>query len=83
MKELIKRAEQGDVEAQVTLAVAYLKGERVEENHEKACGWISKAAESGIWMLNYYWHFVTKMDMVQKKICIKPLNYMSCWLNRV
>lgn len=45
MEELIKQAEQGDAKAQVALAMAYLQGEGVEENLEKAFHWFSKAAE--------------------------------------
>ena len=45
MEELIKKAEQGDTEAQFHLGMAYYKGDGIEENHEKAFEWWMKAAE--------------------------------------
>ena len=34
MEELIKRAEQGDAEAQFHLGLAYFQGHGIEESHE-------------------------------------------------
>ena len=47
MEELIKRAEQGDAEAQLELAKSYHSGEGLEENQELALYWLKKAYEEG------------------------------------
>ena len=47
MEELIKRAEQGDAEAQLELAKSYHSGEGLEENQELALYWLKKAYEGG------------------------------------
>ena len=47
MEELIKRAEQGDAEAQLELAKSYHSGEGIEENQELAMYWLKKAYEGG------------------------------------
>ena len=47
MEELIKRAEQGDAEAQLELAKSYHSGEGIEENQELAMYWLKKAYEEG------------------------------------
>ena len=47
MEELIKRAEQGDAEAQLELAKSYHSGEGLEENQELAMYWLKKAYEEG------------------------------------
>ena len=44
MEELIKRAEQGDAEAQLELAKSYHSGEGIEENQELALYWLKNAA---------------------------------------
>lgn len=47
INDLIKKAEQGDVEAQFNLGIAYEKGYGVEQSYEKAVYWYTKAAEQG------------------------------------
>lgn len=47
MKELIKRAEQGEVEAQFQLGLAYYNGEGISKNYSKAYYWFLKAVEQG------------------------------------
>jgi len=44
---LQEKAEQGDVEAQFKLGVAYTKGQGVSQDYTKAVEWFSKAAEQG------------------------------------
>ena len=46
-EELVKLAEEGNVEAQMNLGKCYAKGEGVERNDEEANKWILKAAEQG------------------------------------
>ena len=46
-EELVKLAEEGNVEAQMNLAKCYAKGEGVERNDEEANKWFLKAAEQG------------------------------------
>ena len=48
MEELIKRAEQGNAEAQFHLGLAYYQGNGIEESHEKAFEWWLKAAEEEV-----------------------------------
>ena len=45
--ELSKKAEQGDVEAQVELGDMYYFGEYAEQDYKKAFEWYTKAAEQG------------------------------------
>jgi len=47
MKSLRKAADQGDVEAQYSLGVCYIKGKGVGRNLSEAIEWFSKAAEQG------------------------------------
>ena len=48
IQEIIKQAEQGDAEAQFQLGLAYCNGDGIEENHEKAFEWWTKAAEQEV-----------------------------------
>lgn len=45
--ELIKKAEQGDIEAQDELGYMYEHGEGVEQDYAKAIQWYEKAAAQG------------------------------------
>ena len=47
INNLIKKAEQGDVEAQFNLGYYYHSGEGVEQSEKKALYWWQKAAEQG------------------------------------
>ena len=47
MEELIKRAEQGDAEAQLELGMAYYNGENTNKNYRKAYHWFQKSAGHG------------------------------------
>lgn len=47
INDLIKKAEQGDVEAQYNLGYYYHSGEGVEQSEKKALYWWQKAAEQG------------------------------------
>ncbi len=47
MKELIRAANEGDVEAQNCLGSIYRSGEGVEKDLEKALYWYEKAAKQG------------------------------------
>ena len=47
INDLIKKAEQGDVEAQFNLGYYYHSGEGVEQSEKKALYWWQKAAEQG------------------------------------
>ena len=47
IKDLAKKAKQGDVEAQYALAIAFDTGKGVEEDDEKAILWYKRAAERG------------------------------------
>ena len=45
--ELIKKAEQGDANAQFNLGVCYYFGKSVVQNYKEAVKWYTKAAEQG------------------------------------
>ena len=47
MEELIKKAEQGNTEAQLQLGLAYYNGNGISKNYRKAYSWFQKAAEQG------------------------------------
>ncbi len=47
INDLIKKAEQGDVEAQYNLGYYYHSGEGVEQSEKRALYWWQKAAEQG------------------------------------
>ena len=47
MEELIKQAEQGDVEAQFQLGLAYYNGDVMNKNYSKAYYWFLKSVEQG------------------------------------
>lgn len=47
MEELIKKAEEGDVEAQFQLGLAYYNGDGINKNYRKAYHWFQKAIEQG------------------------------------
>ena len=47
MEELIKKAEEGDVEAQFQLGLAYYNGDGINKNYRKAYYWFQKAIEQG------------------------------------
>ena len=47
INDLIKKAEQGDIEAQFNLGYYYHSGEGVEKSEKKALYWWQKAAEQG------------------------------------
>ncbi len=46
-KTLLKRAEQGDTEAQCAMGIAYVRGEGVEHSYQKAAHWFLLAAQKG------------------------------------
>ena len=46
-KELLNKAESGNTKAMIELSHAYLKGEGVTQDIEKAMDWIEKAANKG------------------------------------
>lgn len=46
-KTMVNNAGQGDVNAQLTLAIMYGKGNGVDQDYEKAVYWYTKAAEQG------------------------------------
>jgi len=48
IKELIKKAESGNTEAQIKLGQMYLDGQGFTKNYAEAIKWIGKAAEQGI-----------------------------------
>lgn len=43
MEEVIKRAEQGEAEAQFQLGLAYYNGEGIVKNYSKAYYWFNKS----------------------------------------
>lgn len=45
--ELLRKAEQGDIDAQFNLGVCYENGYDVEQSYEQAVKWYTKAAEQG------------------------------------
>ena len=47
IKELEKKAEAGDAEAQYDLGWMYDWGESVKQDYEKAASWYEKAADQG------------------------------------
>jgi len=47
IEEIQRRAEQGDVKAQESLGVAYLRGAGVPQDYKKAFWWLKRAAEKG------------------------------------
>lgn len=48
LEEIIKKAEQNDADAQITLARMYLYGiDNIEQDTEKAIEWFSRAADFG------------------------------------
>ena len=47
MKNLIRLAEQGDVDSQFELGVIYAHGKDVKQDYEQAVFWFQKAAENG------------------------------------
>ena len=47
MEELIKKAEEGDAEAQYQLGLAYYNGDGIKQNNNKAYYWFQKAIELG------------------------------------
>ena len=47
MEELIKQAEDGNVEAQYQLGLAYYNGDGIKQNNNKAYYWFQKAIEQG------------------------------------
>ena len=47
MEELIKKAEEGDAEAQFQLGLAYYNGDGINKNYRKAYYWFQKAIEQG------------------------------------
>ncbi len=47
MEELIKQAEDGNVEAQYQLGLAYYNGDGIKQNNSKAYYWFQKAIEQG------------------------------------
>ncbi len=47
IEEYLRRAEEGDVDAQYNLGIIYYHGEGVSRNFEEAIHWFHKAAESG------------------------------------
>ena len=47
MEELIKKAEDGDAEAQYQLGLAYYNGDGIKQNNNKAYYWFQKAIELG------------------------------------
>ena len=47
MEELIKKAEEGDVDAQFQLGLAYYNGDGINKNYRKAYYWFQKAIEQG------------------------------------
>ena len=46
-KELLKKAEDGDAEAQWSLGFKYYQGEEVSQNYKKAFSWYTKSANQG------------------------------------
>ena len=47
LKILMKKAEQGDAEAQNELGCSYFNEIEIEENYKKALGWFEKSAKQG------------------------------------
>ena len=45
--ELLERAKEGNLEAQKDLAMAYVRGDEIEQNYEEAFKWYKAAAEQG------------------------------------
>mgnify|MGYP005867812565 CR=1 FL=1 len=45
--ELLERAKEGDLDAQKDLAMAYVRGDEIEQNNEEAFKWYKAAAEQG------------------------------------
>ncbi len=45
--ELLRKAEQGDIDAQCNLGLCYENGDGVEQSYEQAVKWYTKAAEQG------------------------------------
>ena len=48
VKELIKKAESGNTEAQIKLGYMYLDGQGVPKNYAEAMKWAKRAAEKGV-----------------------------------
>ena len=46
-EDTLKKAEQGDADAQSNLGFMYAKGQGVPQNNKKAAYWFTKAAEQG------------------------------------
>ena len=44
---LLERAKEGNLEAQKDLAMAYVRGDEIEQNYEEAFKWYKAAAEQG------------------------------------
>ena len=53
-KALLTRAEQGDVEAQCAMGIAYVRGEGVEHSYQQAAHWFLLAAQKGNMDAQYY-----------------------------
>lgn len=53
LQELVELADSGDIKAQEKVAVAYLKGNGVEKDINKAIELLKKSAENGSGMCNY------------------------------
>lgn len=47
IKEVVQKAEQGDVNAQARLGALYYEGKRVPQDYKQAVYWLTKAAEQG------------------------------------
>ncbi len=47
LQELIKSAENGDVEAQYTLGYCYYSSDGIEKNGKQAIAWLTKATNQG------------------------------------
>ena len=79
MEELIKRAEQGDAEAQLELAKSYHSGEGIEEDQELALYWLKNAAlqenVDAQFLLGLSYYHGDGIDMLQIKWQRKQVLY--------
>ena len=51
--ELLKKAQDGEAEAQFDLSFAYLVGDSVDQNHGESVKWLQKAADQGLLVAQY------------------------------
>ena len=75
-RELVKKAESGDVEAMFSLGICYRRGRNVETDNEKAVYWFAKASDKGHIEATYYLASYYENGIVVKQDSLRAYNLL-------